>query len=107
MALDIFNAPAFAPYKGKMLHHYERNDPKQIEEQLRNYSDTEYHPCGTCRMGPDSDATAVVDAALRVKGVSGLRIADASIFPKITTNNTQAPTIMVGEKCADMIRAQA
>jgi choline dehydrogenase len=107
MALDILEAPAFAPYRGKMVHPYDRNDPKQIEDQLRNLSDTEYHPCGTCRMGPDTDPKAVVDAQLRVKGIDGLRVADASIFPRITTNNTQAPTVMVGEKCADMMRAAA
>ena len=103
VALDIFAAPAFDPFRGKMLNYFDRNNPKQIEEQLRNLSDTEYHPCGTCKMGPDSDKMAVVDDKLLVKGIKGLRISDASIFPKITSNNTQAPTIMVGEKCADMI----
>lgn len=105
MALDILESPAFAPYRGKMLHQFDRNNPKQIEEMLRKHSDTEYHPCGTCKMGPDSDPMAVVDAELRVKGIANLRIADASIFPSITTNNTTAPVIMVGEKCADFIKA--
>jgi choline dehydrogenase len=58
-------------------------------------------------MGPDSDALAVVDAQLRVKGVEGLRVADASTFPTLVTGNTNAPAIMVGEKASDLIRAAA
>jgi choline dehydrogenase len=105
MMLDILESPAFAPYRGAMLYHYERNNPQQIEEMLRAHSDTEYHPCGTCKMGPDSDPMAVVNAQLQVKGIDGLRIADAAIIPFITTNNTTAPIIMIGEKAADMIKA--
>ncbi len=55
-------------------------------------------------MGPDSDPLAVVDAQLRVKGIEGLRIADASVMPRVTSNNIHAPVLMIGEKCADMIR---
>ncbi|MFO0695413.1 MAG: GMC family oxidoreductase N-terminal domain-containing protein [Polyangiales bacterium] len=104
LALDIMNDRAFDPYRGEMLIHYDRSDPAQIEETLRNHADTEYHVCGTCRMGPDSDATAVVDARLRVKGVEGLRVADASIMPRVTSNNIHAPVLMIGEKCAAMMR---
>jgi choline dehydrogenase len=56
-------------------------------------------------MGPDTDPLAVVDAQLRVKGVTGLRVADASIMPQVTSNNINAPVLMIGEKCAAMIRA--
>lgn len=105
IALDIMHAKPFDGFRGKTLTPFERDDPAQIEQMLRDTCDTEYHPCGTCRMGPDSDPSAVVDAQLRVRGMKGLRIADASIMPAITSNNTNAPSIMIGEKCADLIRS--
>ncbi len=107
IALDIMNAEAFDPYRGEMLIAYDRDDPRQIEEALREHADTEYHVCGTCKMGSDSDPLAVVDAQLRVKGIDGLRIADASVMPRVTSNNIHAPVIMIGEKCADLMRLGA
>lgn len=68
---------------------------------IRNSADTVYHPVGTCRMGSDLDS--VVDPSLRVRGIEGLRIADASIIPEINSSNTNAPSIMIGEKAADLI----
>jgi choline dehydrogenase-like flavoprotein len=68
---------------------------------VRNAAETIYHPVGTCKMG--SDPMAVVDAQLRVHGMTGLRIADASIIPTLTSGNTNAPSIMIGEKAAEML----
>jgi choline dehydrogenase len=107
IALDIMNSSAFDRYRGDMLVHYDRDDPRQIEETLRDHADTEYHVCGTCKMGPDDDPMAVVDAELRVRGIDGLRVADASVMPCVTSNNIHAAVIMIGEKCADMIRHNA
>ncbi|XP_053407927.1 glucose dehydrogenase [FAD, quinone]-like [Mercenaria mercenaria] len=73
---------------------------------VRHVGLTHYHPSSTCKMGAISNPTAVVDPELRVKGIKGLRVVDASIFPNITSGNINAPTIMVAEKAADMIRGK-
>ena len=78
---------------------------EQLLEFLKKHGTTAWHPVGTCRMG--SDAAAVVDPSLRVRGVERLRVIDASIMPKITSGNTSAPAVMIGEKGADMIREAA
>jgi choline dehydrogenase len=64
-----------------------------------------FHPSGTCMMGPATNPTAVVDAELRVHGLSGLRVADASVMPTVVSGNTNAACIMIGEKCADLLLA--
>ena len=74
----------------------------EIDAWIRRVGDTVYHPVGTCKMGIDD--CAVVDPQLRVRGIDGLRVADASIMPIINGSNTNAPTIMIGEKASDMIR---
>ncbi len=73
---------------------------------FRARAGTVYHASGTCSMGPDR-AQAVVDPRLRVHGVGGLRIVDASVFPSVTSGNTNAPTMMVAEKAADLIRSDS
>lgn len=72
--------------------------------QARHYTVTIYHPVGTCKMGPDEDEEAVVDPTLRVRGLSNLRVIDASVMPKIISGNTNAPTVMIAEKGADLIK---
>jgi choline dehydrogenase-like flavoprotein len=79
----------------------------QIEAYVRQHADTIYHPVGTCRMGPAAQApqgASVVDAQLRVHGLQALRVVDASVMPQIVGGNTNAPTIMIAEKAADLIR---
>jgi choline dehydrogenase-like flavoprotein len=73
-----------------------------LDELIRNRADTVYHPVGTCRMGPDE--ASVVDPTLKARGVDGLWVADASIMPKIVSGNTNAPSIMIGERCADFVQ---
>ena len=76
----------------------------QLDEFIRNTTTTAYHPVGTCKMG--TDALAVVDPKLRVRGIEALRVADASIMPTITGGNTNAPCVMIGDKAAAMILAR-
>lgn len=77
----------------------------EMVEWIKNNAETTYHPIGTCKMG--SDPMAVVDENLKVHGINGLRVADASIMPTLTSGNTNAPSIMIGEKCAEMVLADA
>ena len=104
MGLRIMESKGLDPYRYEMLYPLNAQDPAQIESFLRDHSDTEYHPVGTCKMGPAQDPMAVVDAELRVHGLQGLRVIDASIMPNLVSGNTNAPTIMIAEKGADFIR---
>lgn len=84
--------------------HHARHSDAYYECMIRHYSATIYHPIGTCKMGPAWDQGAVVDSQLRVYGIKGLRVIDASIMPKLVSGNTNAPAIMIGEKGADLVK---
>ena len=102
----ILQQPALARYRGRELPASAgAQTDAQIEQFIRNHADTIYHPVGTCRMG--SSANDVVDAQLRVHGVQGLRVVDASIMPSIVGGNTNATVIAIAEKAADLIKAAA
>ena len=106
MAREIFAQKAMDPYRGEELEPgVGKKSESEIEDWIRARCETIYHPVGTCRMGPANDATAVVDNQLRVRGVAGLRVVDASIMPTLIGGNTNAPTIMIAEKAADHIKA--
>jgi len=100
----LMETPALRALQKKDMFTSDVRTDDDIRAILRNRVDTVYHPVGTCKMG--TDAMAVVDPALKVRGVEALRIVDASIMPTLIGGNTNAPTIMIGEKAADMIRAE-
>jgi len=105
----IFAQPAFAPFDGadpkRELHHADVRTDDEIRAAIRRHADTIYHPVGTCRMG--SDERSVVDTHLRVRGVEGLRVIDASVMPTLVSGNTNAPVVMIAERASDLIRGRA
>jgi choline dehydrogenase len=106
IARAVMTAPALVPLRvTELAPGASQNSDDEILDWVKRAAETTYHPVGTCKMG--SDAMAVVDARLRVHGIDGLRIADASIMPTLTSGNTNAPSIMIGEKAADMILRDA
>ncbi|MCY4333336.1 MAG: choline dehydrogenase [Litoreibacter sp.] len=101
---EIFGQDAFKPYaKHEIQPGADIQSDAQLDEFIREHAESAYHPCGTARMGRRDDPGAVVDPECRVIGVDNLRLADSSIFPRITNGNLNAPSIMVGEKAADHI----
>ena len=99
----ILDAEPLAAFGGRDRYPIDRDDDAALERLIRARADTIYHPVGTARMG--SDDNAVCDPKLRVRGVEGLYVADASVMPRLIGGNTNAPSIMIGERCADFIRA--
>lgn len=103
----VVGQEALAPYRGDELAPGDAvTSDADVDAWVRATAETIYHPVGTCRMGAKDDALAVVDARLRVRGLAGLRVIDASVMPTLVSSNTNAPTIMIAEKAADMIRAE-
>ena len=106
IAQSIMTAPAMAPLRvSEIAPGLDRRSDEEIIDWVKGAAETTYHPVGTCRMGPDP--LAVVDHRLRVRGIAGLRVADASVMPVLTSGNTNAPSIMIGEKAAAMVLEDA
>ncbi len=103
MMAEIMASPAFDRYRGPELYPAGTSDA-ELDAAIRARADTIYHPVGTCRMG--SDADAVVDTNLRLNGIEGLRVVDASVMPRLIGGNTNAPVIMMAEKIAGSIRSE-
>ena len=106
LSRELASTKAMAPYRKREMHPGpEVRDDQGLRQHIRKFVETLYHPVGTCKMG--NDGSAVVDSELRVHGVEGLRVVDASIMPTIVGGNTNAPTIMITEKAAEMIKSRS
>jgi choline dehydrogenase len=102
IARSIMTAPAMASLRlTELAPGPERTSDEDLMDWVKATAETTYHPVGTCKMG--IDPMAVVDPRLRVHGITGLRVADASIMPTLTSGNTNAPSIMIGERAADLV----
>jgi choline dehydrogenase-like flavoprotein len=103
LARDIMRQPAFKPYiLAERVPGPDVNTDEEMFRHLAQNAKTQHHPVGACKMGTDD--MAVVSPDLRVRGIDGLRVCDSSIMPQINSSNTNAPTIMIGERAADIIK---
>ncbi len=108
-SIEILEAPALA----KLIKRRALSEPglekdlNGLRSYVRQSAKTVFHPVGTAKMGPETDKMAVVDSELRVRGVQGLRVADASVMPTLVSGNTNAPTMMIAERCARFITGKA
>ena len=102
-ALDVMKADAFGPYRHRIQTPTDHTSDDGIWQHILQQLETVYHPVGTCKMGTATDEMAVVDGDLRVRGIDGLRVVDASVMPTIISGNTNAPVYMIAEKAADLI----
>jgi choline dehydrogenase len=100
----VFDTPTMRPRVARKINTGHCRTEADWIATVQRQTGTMYHPVGTCRMGPATEPTSVVDARLRVHGLEGLRVADSSIMPNIVGGNTMAPVIMIAEKAADMIK---
>ena len=104
---EVARQAALDPYRaGELSPGEDVRTDDEIDAWVRRTAETIYHPVGTCKMGTADDVLAVVDATLAVRGLQGLRVVDASVMPTLIGSNTNAPTIMIAEKAADMIRGR-
>jgi choline dehydrogenase len=104
LSRQIMNSKPFSPYVAEETWPgISRQSGEELLQHARETGSTAYHPMGTCRMGPAGQTNTVVDDQLRVHGIDGLRVADASIMPMMPTANLNAGTLMIGEKASDMI----
>jgi choline dehydrogenase len=104
LAQEIIYSPPFNAFRGKpVLPEQRLNTDEQFRDYIQAHGETLYHPVGTCMMGPATDPLAVVDSELRVRGLAGLRVVDASVMPQVVSGNTAAPTVMIAEKAAASI----
>ena len=103
-AFDVFNSRGAFQHVANISSAHPHGSDDYWRDYIRYFTLTQYHPVGTCKMGAVDDPTTVVDPRLRVKGVKNLRVVDASVMPEVTSGNTNAPTIMIGEKASDMIK---
>jgi choline dehydrogenase-like flavoprotein len=101
----ILSQPAFQPWRGaEIFPGAQATTDADLADFVRSKAETVYHPVGTCRMGRDPHS--VVDSHLRVRGISGLRVADASVMPEVPSGNTNAPTLMIAQQASEWLLAE-
>jgi choline dehydrogenase len=107
LSREIMAQPAMESFRGEEIQPgIEAQSDEAIDAWIRENAESAYHPSCTCKMGSDEDPMAVLDKECRVRGIEGLRVIDSSVFPTIPNGNLNAPTIMIAEKAADIVRGR-